>query len=79
MSRFQDLLFGDRFTGRERKAHGKVQSGIGGVVRVWVYNPWVFRMMQALGDSEEARDLYLEGGEQVWHIQCVWSECETDY
>ena len=75
--RFRQVLFGDRLTGKEKKAHGKVKSGISGVVRVWVCYSWVARMMRALGDSEEARDLYIEGGEQVWHIQCVWSECET--
>ena len=62
ISQFREKLFGDRLTGGERKAHGRVQSGIGGVIRVWVYDPWTSRMMQALGDSEEARDSYLEGG-----------------
>ena len=73
LSRFRELLFGDRLTGGERKAHGRVQSGIGGVVRVWVYDPWTSRMMQAVGDSEEARDSYLEGGDQVWYNQWTCS------
>ena len=77
LSRFRDVLFGDRLTGREMIAHGRVQSGIGGIVRVWVYNPWTYKMMQAVGNSEEAWDVYLEGGDQVWHTQQVQSYFET--
>jgi len=73
ISQFRDKLFGDRLTGGERKAHGRVQSGVGGVVRVWVHNRWTCQLMKAVGYSEEAREAYLEGGDQVCYNQCVCS------
>ena len=63
--RFRQVLFGDLLTRKERRAHGKVKSGISGVVRVQVHHRWVALMMWALGDSEEAREQFTEGGEQV--------------
>ena len=36
--RFRQVLFGDLLTGKERRAHGKVKSGISGVVRVQVHH-----------------------------------------
>ena len=73
-SRFRDRLFGDRLTGGERKAHGRVQSGVGGVVRVWVHNGWTSRLMKAVGYTEEARAGYAEGEEQVCYTQSMCSK-----
>jgi len=77
ISQFREKLFGDRLTGGERKAHGRVQSGICGVVRVWVRNRWTYQLMQAVGYDEEARVTYVEGGDQVCCNQFICSHLET--
>ena len=77
LSQFRDKLFGNRLTGGERKAHGRVQSGICGVVRVWVRHPWTYQLMQAVGYGEEARATYVEGGDQVCSNQFISSHLET--
>ena len=77
LSQFRDKLFGNRLTGGERKAHGRVQSGICGVVRVWVRHPWTYKLMQAVGYGEEARATYVEGGDQVCSNQFICSHRET--
>ena len=77
LSQFRDKLFGNRLTGGERKAHGRVQSGICGVVRVWVRHRWTYQLMQAVGYDEEARVTYVEGGDQVCCNQFICSHRET--
>ena len=77
LSQFRDKLFGNRLTGGERKAHGRVQSGICGVVRVWVRHPWTYKLMQSVGYSEEAQATYAEGGDQVCINQFICSHRET--
>ena len=42
--RFRQVLFGDLLTGKERRAHGKVKSGISGVVRVQVHHMLLIMM-----------------------------------
>ena len=65
MCRFRQLLYGERLTGKERRAQWKAKSGTSGVVRVHVYHAWVARMMRALSNSEEAREQFNVDGEQV--------------
>ena len=73
ISQFRDKLFGDRLTGGERKAHGRVQSGVGGVVRVWVHHGWTSQLMKAVGYAEGVREGYAEGEEQVCFTQFMCS------
>ena len=77
LSQFRDKLFGNRLTGGELKAHGRVQSGTCGVVRVWVWHPWTYKLMQSVGYSEEAQATYAEGGDQVCSNQFICSHLET--
>ena len=69
--RFMEKMCGE-FKSREGlRWQGMVKCGIGGMVRVHVHYGWVARMMRALSNSEDVREEYNEGGDQVRCIRCI--------